>query len=142
MKETAEAYLEGVYKEFAEYREYYKSIHKSPEERKKEIVKTILDNKEDTEKIIDSVFTYNLKYSMYEKDILELHKRLAHTVTAYQDLIEIPEEVKKDVENYKLLQAFSIKNGEAIEVNSEYSNQIRENLRQNYDRILKEFEIE
>lgn len=138
MEETIKAHLEGVYKEYVEYRDYYKSIYKTPEERRAEIVSKITAESEPQE-VLDSVFTYNFKYNRYEQDIYNLLTRLAHTVRAYQDLIEIPEELLKEVENFKMVQAYVIKNGEEKEVSKEENEQLKAMLKQNYDRIIKEF---
>lgn len=139
MEEAAKAKLEGVYKEFLEYRDYYKSIYLSPEERRKQIAEKVKTTKEQQE-IIDSVFELNFKYNMHEKDIMNLLTRLYHTAVAYQDIIEIPPEVKKEIENFKMIQSYTYKNGEEKEINQEENKQIKEALKENYDRILKEFQ--
>jgi hypothetical protein len=138
MEEIVKAQLEGVYREYIEYRDYYKSIYKTPEERRDEIAKSVetLENKQN---ILDLVFELNFKYNMHEKDMMNLLTRLYHTVVAYQDIIEIPQEVKKEVENFKMIQAYTYKNGEEKEINKEENKQLKELLIQNYDTILKQF---
>lgn len=138
MEEVAKARLEGVYKEFTEYRDYYKSIYKTPEDRRKQIAEKIKDKKEEQD-ILDTVFELNFKYNMYEKDIMNLLTRLYHTAVAYQDIIEIPQEVKKEIENFKMIQSYTYKNGEEKEINQEENKQLKEALKENYNRILKEF---
>lgn len=138
MKETIKAHLEGVYKEYIEYRDYYKSIYKTPEERRVEIANKITTESEPQE-VIDSIFIYNFKYNRYEQDIYNLLTRLFHTVRAYQDLIEIPEELLKEVENFKMIQAYTVKNGEEKEINKEENEQLKVLLKQNYDKIVQEF---
>jgi hypothetical protein len=71
--------------------------------------------------------------------MMNLLTRLYHTVVAYQDIIEIPQEVKKEVENFKMIQAYTYKNGEEKEINKEENKQLKELLIQNYDTILKQF---
>lgn len=138
MEEVAKARLEGVYNEFTEYRDYYKSIYKTPEERRNIIAEKVKDNPEEQD-ILDTVFELNFKYNMYEKDIMNLLTRLYHTTVAYQDIIEIPQEVKKEIENFKMIQSYTYKNGEEKEINQEENKQLKEALKENYNRILKEF---
>lgn len=138
MEEIAKSRLEGVYKEFIEYRDYYKAMYVSPEERRNIIVEK-LKQSVDQQEILDSVFELNFKYNMHEKDILNLLARLYHTVVAYQDIIEIPPEVKKEVENFKMLQSYTYKNGEEKEVSEENNKLLKQSLKENYDKILKEF---
>ena len=138
MEETIKAHLEGVYKEYIEYRDYYKSIYKTPEERRTEIANKITTESEPQE-VLDSIFIYNFKYNRHEQDIYNLLTRLFHTVRAYQDLIEIPEELLKEVENFKMIQAYTVKNGEEKEINKEEIEQLKVLLKQNYDKIIQEF---
>jgi len=138
MEDTIKAHLEGVYKEYIEYRDYYKSIYKTPEERRTEIANRITTESEPQE-VLDSIFIYNFKYNRHEQDIYNLLTRLFHTVRAYQDLIEIPEELLKEVENFKMIQAYTVKNGEEKEINKEENEQLKVLLKQNYDKIIQEF---
>jgi len=138
MEEIIKSHLEGVYKEFIEYRNYYKSIYKTPEERRKIIAeKVTVETTED--ETLDLVFTYNFKYNRHEADIYNLLSRLYHTIRAYQDLIEIPEELLKEVENFKMIQAYTFINGEEKELNKEENEQIKTALKQNYEKIVQEF---
>jgi hypothetical protein len=138
MEEIIKAHLEGVYKEYVEYRDYYKSIYKTPEERRTEIANKITTESEPQE-VLDSIFIYNFKYNRHEQDIYNLLTRLFHTIRAYQDLIEIPEELLKEVENFKMIQAYTVKNGEEKEINKEENEQLKVLLKQNYDKIVQEF---
>ncbi len=138
MEEIIKSHLEGVYKEFIEYRNYYKSIYKTPEERRKIIAeKVTVETTED--ETLDLVFTYNFKYNRHEADIYNLLSRLYHTIRAYQDLIEIPEELLKEVENFKMIQAYTFINGEEKELNKEENEHIKTALKQNYEKIVQEF---
>ena len=138
MIEIAKAHLEGVYKEYNDYKEYYKSIYKSPEERKRQITDKLTAETEQ-EEIVDLVFTYNYKYNRHEADLYNLLTRLYHTVKAYQDIIEIPEELLKEVEPYKMLQAYTFIGGEIKQINKNEDEEIKTFLKQNFDQILNQF---
>jgi hypothetical protein len=120
--DAQKAHLEGIYNEYLQYKEHYVKNYISVEDRRKKIAEKI-DAESDKETIANTVFENNYKVTMQETDLHSILTKLAITTEAYQDLFEIPQEIKTAVESYKPLRYYAIKNGEEIELNPELKEQ-------------------
>lgn len=139
MKEIAENIFEVIYKEYKEYETFFSPKIKTAEERRTEIAKYVVDNKEDQQGIIDKVFESGVGYLFHEKDLNNLKTKLYHTFKAYEDILEIPQEVRLEINNFKIEPLyFIIENGVEKELNKELISNIKNQIRQEYDRILEE----
>jgi hypothetical protein len=121
-------YLEKVWNEYTEYRDFLKDISKSPEELRKEAYEKIskVTSKDEAVEIVCNVME---KQNLHQADFLQQLQRLFYTVGAFDGVIEIPEEIKKEVSNLEFIQIFAIKdkkerviNEKALEFNK---NQIK-----------------
>lgn len=128
MEEKIKAILEKVYTEFVEYKEFLKDKIKRPDEIRKEVAEKI-KNQTDIDQIKQILFESSEKQMMYQADFIGLQNRLFHTIENYKDLIEIPQEVKKEVENIKFIQIFKIKNGKEIVVSQEIVDQAKDQIK-------------
>ena len=120
--ETQKAHLEGIYNEYLQYKEHYVKNFISLEERRKKVAEKANEEK-NKESLARYIFENNSKFVMQETDLHSILTKLAFTVEAYQDLFEIPQEIKTAVENYKPFRYYAIKNGEEIELNPELKEQ-------------------
>jgi len=133
---AAKAHLEKVYTEYIHYKEYIKDKIKQPEQIRKEIaeeIKTVTD----IDKVQDLVYQKSEKNMIYQADFKNLMTRLYHTIEAYKDILEIPEEIKKEVEIYKFVQLLSIKNNMEKVVDQGAIDQIKEAIKVNVEQIKK-----
>lgn len=114
MEDKIIQYLEATYLEYLTYKKHFLDNYVKPEDRRKQFsdAKKI----ETTEQLAETVFNLDAKYSFYEFDLNTLLKKLYHTVLAYENLIEIPQEVRKEIDGYKHFQYYTHKNGEEIEL--------------------------
>ena len=88
-----------------------------------------IKNQTDIDQIKQILFESSEKQMMYQADFIGLQNRLFHTIENYKDLIEIPQEVKKEVENIKFIQIFKIKNGKEIVVSQEIVDQAKDQIK-------------
>ena len=56
---------------------------------------------------------------LHNGDFVNQQNRLFYTVEAYKNIIEIPQEIKKEVEGLKFLQIFAIKDKKETVINEE-----------------------
>ena len=128
MTENITAYLEKVWTEYSEYKEFIKSISKPIEELRKEVAQKITQETtaEQAQKLFFEGFE---KIMLHNGDFIYQQNRLFYTVEAYKNIIEIPQEIKTEVENIKFTQIFKIKNNTEVVVSEEVVNQARENLK-------------
>lgn len=135
-EEKIKANLETVYMEYIDYKNYLKDKFKPQDVLRKEMSEKI-KSEQDPEKIQQAFFDLAEKQSMYQSDFIGLQNRLFHTIEAYKDLIEIPQEIKRETENIKFQQIFKIKNNIEIAVNKELLEQSKKAIKDNFEVILK-----
>lgn len=118
MTENITAYLEKVWTEYSEYKEFIKSISKPIEELRKEVAQKI--TQETTAEQAQQLFFEGFeKIMLHNGDFIYQQNRLFYTVEAYKNLIEIPQEIKTEVENIKFIQIFAIKDKKETVINQE-----------------------
>ncbi len=125
MQNKIELHLQTVYKEYEEVKYYLTNFKKNLEEKKKSVAEKT-QNK--TEEEIEEIYYKDIAWiTALEGDLQQLTGRLYHTHQAYKDLIEIPQEIKAEVENLKFTLVFNVRAGEVEIVDKEayafYKNQ-------------------
>lgn len=142
MEDKIKSQLEKVYTEYIDYKEFLKDKIKRPEDIRKEVAQEI-KGETDLSKIQNILFEKSEKQAMYQADFIGLQTRLFHTIENYKELMEIPQEIKTEVENIKFVQIFKIKNNTAIVVSEDVVNQAKENLKKaldtNFEMVTKFF---
>ena len=136
MEEKVKSYLEKVYREFVDYKDYLKDKIKPQDQLRKEMAEKIAKDI-NTDDIQMEFFEIIDKQGMYQADFIGLQNRLFHTIEAYKDLIEIPEEVLTEVSSVKFKQIFKIKNGAEIVVNEELVEQAKAALKEHFEELKK-----
>jgi|GEM_PF-5703541 len=118
MKEQLTAYLEQIWTEYLDYKEFIKSIAKPVEELRKEVAQKITPQTTayEAQQLFFNGFE---KIMLHNGDFINQQNRLFYTVEAYKNSIEIPQEIKTEVENLKFLQIFAIKDGKETVINQE-----------------------
>lgn len=121
--------LEQIFKEYLDCKLFLENETKKIDEKRKEIAeKTFgLNNTEKETEIFFDLMGYLQPLNI---DFIQLKTQLYHYYNAYKDFVEIPEELKKELENYDIRYTFSIKNGEKEIVDKDlyeyYKNQQKE----------------
>jgi hypothetical protein len=104
-----QAYLEKVWTEYIDYKDFIKENTKPAEELRKELASKITVGTT-KEQAVEMVLEIMEKQNLYGADFRQQQNRLFFTVEAFKDEMEIPQEIKKELENVKFLQIFAIKN--------------------------------
>ena len=142
MTENLTAYLEKVWNEYTEYKNYVKTITKPIEELRAEVAKKITQNttEQEAENIIFEGFEKNI---LHNGDFINQQNRLFYTVESLKGVIEIPKEILEELKNMQFIQIFAVKNGESTVINEdalEYTKkQIREGLSQGVEEFKNRF---
>ena len=109
MEEKLTAYLEKVWNEYSEYKEYIKTISKPISELRSEVAQKITT--ETTPEQAQELFFEGFeKVMLHNGDFINQQNRLFYTVETLKTSIEIPQEIKDEVKNMQFVQIFAIKN--------------------------------
>lgn len=118
--------LQNAFKEYQDFKEYIIESTKKPlEERKKNVADKALE-KETFEEQMQCYFEEFGESSILGIDFLELQRKLYYTYLAYKDLIEVPDNIKKEVEEFKIGTVFSIIGGKKEIINKELYEKYRQ----------------
>ena len=138
MEEKLKSRLELVYSEYIEYKNFLKEHYKPQEQLRNEIIEQ-LKTETDTDNLLNLFFEKAEKQAMYQADFIKLQNRLFHTIEDYDDLIEIPQEIKEEVKNMKFTQIFKIKNGKDLVVDKDLVDAAKETIKNNIETLTKYF---
>lgn len=139
MKETLEAIFDTAYNEYKEYETFYKNIAPQIKEQREQFIKFSQENQDNIDVLTDKLFDIETEPLNYQNDLLRLQTRLVHTYNAIKEAIEIPAEIKTEVEKFVLSkQIYTIRTGEAIEIDPEYNKKIREEGKKYYKQLLEQ----
>lgn len=124
-----------IYKEWKEYNTFFHQYIKSKEDSVKDKIKDILDNPEDSEKILEYFYDTQSYPQMYKADLNLLSLKLVTTYNAVKDDIEVSEEIRKEVEeldkSQKSPQRFIVRAGKAEAINQEDIDRTMKLMREN-----------
>lgn len=139
MKEIAENIFQTTYKEYKDYESFFAKKNKTAEERRQEIAKFVLENQEDQEAVINKVFESGVGYMFHEKDLYTLKVKLYTTYKAYEDILEIPQEVRTEINNFKTDPLYYlIENGVEKELSTDLIQEIKNQIKKEYNKVLEE----
>lgn len=139
MKEILENHFETVYKEFKEYETFLKSAAKEIKEQNEKFTQFTVDNKDNIDAITSELFEIQSKPHFYQNDLVKLLNRLIHTYEAVKEVIEIPEDIKKEISNFiKPKQFYRIENGNAVEIDTEFLEKSKEEAKKHYTLQVKQ----
>lgn len=139
MKETLESIFDSAYNEYKEYETFFKNIAPKIKEQREDFVKFSQDNQDNIELLTDKLFEIETEPVNYQNDLLKLQTKLIHTYNTVKEVIEIPDEIRIEVEKFILpKQIYTIKSGEAVIIDPEYNNKIRTESKKYYNELLKQ----
>lgn len=104
---------------------YYLSLKSLVEKESTEVEKTKLKIAEKAEKLSSIEQKASLYFEaigaveLTKLDLLEAKKELYHYFKAYEDLVEVPKEIEKELDGYKVNVVFAVVNGKKEIVNKE-----------------------
>jgi len=112
--------LEQAFKEYIEFKYYVDNNKKSAEEIREEISKMVV--KEGDENYLDIMFELYGEKQLETIDLNQLQTKLYHYYNLVKDMVEVPEEIKKEAEKLDVKSLFTIKNGKKEIVDKELYN--------------------
>lgn len=133
-----ETYFEVVYNEYKQYENFVKEIAPKIKKEREEFDKYVTENLDKQEELLEKLFELNEKPVQFQNDLLKLQVKLIYTYEALKDTIEIPQEIKTEIENFvkpKIL--FLIDNGEAKEIDPSLNKEIRDKVKAQYTEFVK-----
>jgi len=139
MEEILKNNFEISYQEFKEYEQFLKNAAPKIKKEREEFTQFTIDNSSNTEAITDKLFEIETTPVNYQNDLLKLQNKLITTYHTVKDCIEIPAEIKKEVESLiSPKQIYKIKNGEAQEIDPSYTEKIKVESKKYYKQMLEQ----
>lgn len=127
-----------VYAEWKTYGEYISTTKATLEKERAEFNKFAKDNMGNKELLVNKLFEISYKQTLHQIDYKALADRLIATFDAYNLVIEIPTEVCQEIADLtKVDIIFKIQDGEAIAIDAKKLETTKENLKDNFEKILK-----
>lgn len=138
-RETLENIFEKAYQDYVAYEKYIKAESKNVAKGREEFAKFALANKDKTDLILERMYEVNEKPVLLGIDSTNIKTRLVNLYDALKDLIEIPKEVKEEINAFPRIKYFyKIEDGEAIPINPEMHNDVRNRAKNTNMRFISE----
>lgn len=139
MKEILEKVFEKYYQEFKQYDTCANTLAKKVVEDRKNFEKFALENQDNFEDLESMLFQVNEKQILHLQDLAILKARLKIVTEALQDAIDIPEEIKKEVNEFPSITfMYKTNNGEFEEVDSDKIIKFKEAYKKQYEYQINE----
>lgn len=138
MKELLENHFQTVYGEYKEYETFVREIAPKIKTEREEFDKYLQKNLDDVEGAVDRLFDINSKPALYQNDLVNLQSRLIHTYETLKETVEIPVEIKTEIESFKKpKQTYKIEKGNPVEIDEKATEEFKKTVRANYRDIVK-----
>lgn len=139
MEEILKNVFETTYKEYKDYEQFFKSAAPKIKQQREDFAKYAEQNASNTDLITEHLFEIEAEPQFYQNDLVKLQNRLYITYHNLKDVIEIPPEIKKEIENFpQPRQIYTIKNAATEEIDSEYLKQLKEEAKKQYSETVKQ----
>lgn len=140
MKEVLESIFEVNYKEYKDYENFVKALAPLIKKDREDFQEFAKNNLEDESLLVEKMFDINAKPAYYQNDLILLQNRLVYSYETIKDVIEIPQEIKQEIENFVKPQLqYKVESGIAIEIDAEKTEKITKQAKENYLEIIKGF---
>lgn len=116
--------LQQIYKEYLDLKNYIQEDNKNLEKVQKELHDKALEL-ENIEDKVGLYFDMLGSKEILKIDFLEAQKKLYYLVEAYDKLVEIPAEIKNEIQDYKVKTVFAIIDGKKEIIDKDLYNSYR-----------------
>ena len=137
IEEVLKTDFETVYQEYTSYETFIKGIAEELKKNTEGFAKFAQENSTDADKIVDKLIEVNEKPILYQNDFMRLQLRLVYSYDLVKGIVEIPQEIKTEIENSRPKQLFKIENGEAVVLDQELIDKIKQKTAENSREYLK-----
>lgn len=137
IEEVLKTDFETVYQEYKSYETFIKGIAEEVKKDREGFAKFAQENSTDADKIVDKLIEVNEKPILYQNDFMRLQLRLVYSYDLVKGIVEIPQEIKTEIENSRPKQLFKIENGEAVVLDQELIDKIKQKTVESSREYLK-----
>ena len=133
-----ENYFETIYTEYTNYKKFMEAEAPKIKEERENFQNYVKENSSKVEDLVEKLFDINQTPTFYKADLQRLGVKLLNTYEAYKDLIEIPEDVQKEIQQMTVQKNFfTIVDGKPKEIDPNYTKNIQKTVREQYNEYIK-----
>jgi hypothetical protein len=138
MKETLEQRYNTFYEEYKVYNDYAVKIAEQVKKDREDFNKFATENQNNPQELVNKLFEINEKQILHLTDLASLKGRLKIATELLVDVIDIPEEVLKEVNQFPNLEfLYKPSNGEMVAVNEEKIETVKKQWQEMYKEQIK-----
>ena len=137
-KETLEQRYNTFYEEYKVYNDYAIKIAEQVKKDREDFNKFATENQNNPQELVNKLFEINEKQIIHITDLASLKGRLKIATELLLDVIDIPEEVLKEVNQFPNLEfLYKPSNGEMVAVNEEKIETVKKQWQEMYKEQIK-----
>ena len=137
-KETLEQRYNTFYEEYKVYNDYAIKIAEQVKKDREDFNKFATENQNNPQELVNKLFEINEKQILHLTDLASLKGRLKIATELLLDVIDIPEEVLKEVNQFPNLEfLYKPSNGEMVAVNEEKIETVKKQWQEMYKEQIK-----
>jgi hypothetical protein len=137
-KETLEQRYNTFYEEYKVYNDYAVKIAEQVKKDREDFSKFATENQNNPQELVNKLFEINEKQILHLTDLASLKGRLKIATELLVDVIDIPEEVLKEVNQFPNLEfLYKPSNGEMVAVNEEKIETVKKQWQEMYKEQIK-----
>lgn len=137
-KETLKQRYNTFYEEYKVYNDYAVKIAEQVKKDREDFNKFATENQNNPQELVNKLFEINEKQILHLTDLASLKGRLKIATELLVDVIDIPEEVLKEVNQFPNLEfLYKPSNGEMVAVNEEKIETVKKQWQEMYKEQIK-----
>ena len=138
MKEILEQRYNTFYEEYKVYNDYAVKIAEQVKKDREDFNKFATENQNNPQELVNKLFEINEKQILHLTDLASLKGRLKIATELLVDVIDIPEEVLKEVNQFPNLEfLYKPSNSEMVAVNEEKIETVKKQWQEMYKEQIK-----
>lgn len=130
IEEVLKSAFETIYQEYKSYETFMGKLEEKTKKGRDEYPQFVQDNIGDVDKIVNKLVEINDAPVCHGNDFMRLKFRLLYSYDLIKGIVEIPQEIKTEIENSRPKQLFKIENGEAVVLDQDLLDKIREKTKE------------
>lgn len=139
MEQGLKSQFEIVYQDFKKYEDFLKAESENIKKERENFNEFAVKNKDNIDLVLERLFEINERPTFYREDFQKLGLKLYYTYEALQNVLEIPQEIRTEIENLKPRYYYNIFEGQAKVIDQEYVDKISSLSKETYKQNLKKY---
>ena len=139
MTEGLKSQFEIVYQDFKKYEDFLKAESENIKKERENFNEFAVQNKDNMDLVLERLFEINERPTFYREDFQKLGLKLYYTYETLQNVLEIPQEIRTEIENLKPRYYYNIFEGQAKVIDQEYVDKISSLSKETYKQNLKKY---